>query len=51
MEKIMSETNDTPDRTTQDRELRDDELDAVSGGLVVYSIVAVLIDLLRPAIP
>ena len=29
----------------QDRELRDDELDAVTGGLVVNAIIAVLIGL------
>jgi hypothetical protein len=34
MEKIMSKTNDTSrlGRATQDRELQDDELNAVSGG-------------------
>ena len=32
----------------QDRELRDDELDAVTGGLVVNAIIAVLIGLLIP---
>jgi len=37
------------DRATQDRALRDDELDAVSGGLVVNAIIAVLIGLLLPS--
>jgi hypothetical protein len=37
------------DRATQDRALRDDELDAVSGGLVVNAIIAVLIGMLLPA--
>jgi hypothetical protein len=36
---------------TQVRELRDDELDAVSGGLVVNAIIAVLIGLLLPEPP
>ena len=43
----MSKTNDTSrDELTIDdlnRELRDDELDAVSGSLVVISIISVLI--------
>jgi hypothetical protein len=33
---------------TQDRELRDDELDAASGGLVVIAIIAILIGQLLP---
>jgi hypothetical protein len=36
---------------TQVQELRDDELDAVSGGLVVNAIIAVLIGLLLPEPP
>jgi hypothetical protein len=38
-----------PGRATQDRELRDNELDAVSGGLVVNAVIAVLIHLLLPS--
>ena len=37
-------------RTTQARELQDDELDAVSGGLVVIAIIAILIGLQLPAV-
>ena len=37
-------------RATQNRELQDDELDTVSGGLVVIAIIAVLIPLLLPAV-
>jgi|GraSoiStandDraft_41_1057321.scaffolds.fasta_scaffold5869475_1 hypothetical protein len=49
----MSKSNDTSNlgRATQDRELHDDELDAVSGGLVVNAIIAVLIGLLLPSPP
>lgn len=38
--------------TTNDelRELRDDELDGVSGGLVVISIIGILVGLLLPAV-
>jgi hypothetical protein len=43
-EKIMSKTND------ELRELRDDELDGVSGGLVVIAIIPILIGLLLPAV-
>jgi hypothetical protein len=32
------------------RELRDDEIDAVTGGLVVNAIIAILIGLLLPAV-
>jgi len=32
------------------RELQDDELDAVSGGLVVIAIIAILIGQLLPAV-
>jgi hypothetical protein len=42
MERIMSETKDTS------RELTEAELDAVSGGLVVNAIIAILIPLLVP---
>ena len=45
--KIM---NDLDLGRTQDGELRDDELDAASGGLVVIAIIAVLIGLLVPAV-
>jgi hypothetical protein len=37
-------------RATQGRELQDDELDAVSGGLVVIAIIAILIGQLLPAV-
>jgi hypothetical protein len=37
-------------RATQGRELQDDELDAVSGGLVVIAIIAIQIALLLPAV-
>ena len=40
----MSKSND------ELRELRDDELDGVTGGLVVIAIIAVLIPLLVPAV-
>jgi hypothetical protein len=50
MEKIMSNTNDTSNLTSQDRELRDDELDVVSGGLVVIPIIGILVGLLLPAV-
>jgi hypothetical protein len=35
---------------SQDRELRDDELDAATGGLVVISIIQPLIGLLLPTV-
>jgi hypothetical protein len=37
-------------RAAPDRELRDDELDEVTGGLVVNAIIAVLIGLLHTGI-
>jgi len=40
----MSETND------ELRELRDDEIDGVTGGLVVSSIIGILVGLLLPAV-
>jgi hypothetical protein len=41
MENIMSKTNDTSNlgRATQNRELHDHEMDAVSGGLDVTAII------------
>jgi hypothetical protein len=36
--------------TTATGELRDDELDAVTGGLVVIAIIAILIGPLPPAV-
>ena len=45
--KIM---NDLDLGHTQDGELRDDELDAASGGLVVIAIIAILIGQLLPAV-
>ena len=45
MEMIMSETN-----SEMQSELRDDELDEVTGGLVVIAIIPVLIGLLLPAV-
>jgi hypothetical protein len=44
METIMRSTSD------ELRELQDDDLDAVSGGLVVNAIIAVLICLVLPAV-
>jgi hypothetical protein len=41
MEKIMNDLD--PGRATQSRELQDDELDAVSGGLYVSPIIAILV--------
>ena len=32
------------------RELRDEEIDAVNGGLVVISIIGILVGLLLPAV-
>ena len=45
----MSKTNDTSKLASRDRELRD-ELDAVSGGLVVIPIIGILVGLLLPAV-
>jgi hypothetical protein len=42
--KIMSEPSD------ELRELRDDEIDGVTGGLVVISIIGILVGLLLPAV-
>lgn len=39
-----------PGRATHDFELRDNELDAASGGLVVIAIIAILIGQLQPAV-
>jgi hypothetical protein len=36
--------------TDEVRKLRDDEIDGVTGGLVVNAIIAVLIGLLLPAV-
>jgi len=36
--------------TTATDELRDDELDGVTGGLVVISIIGILVGLLLPAV-
>ena len=44
MERVMSNTSD------ELRELRDEEIDTVNGGLVVIAIIAVLIGLLLPAV-
>ena len=44
MEKILSNTSD------ELRELRDEEIDAVNGGLVVISIIGILVGLLLPAV-
>ena len=44
MEQIMSNASD------ELRELRDEEIDGVNGGLVVIAIIAVLIGLLVPAV-
>jgi hypothetical protein len=48
----MSKTNDTSrlGRAMQDRELQDDELNAVSGGIIAILIGLVLSDT-RPATP
>ena len=52
MEKVMSKTNDTSklDRPAQFRELQADELDGVTGGLVVIPIIGILVGLLLPAV-
>jgi hypothetical protein len=41
---LMNKTND------ELRELRDEEVDAVTGGLVVISIIGILVGLLLPAV-
>jgi lactobin A/cerein 7B family class IIb bacteriocin len=46
METIMSKTEDA----SQVRELRDDELEQVTGGLVVISIIGIVVGLLLPAV-
>ena len=38
----MSKTNDTSKLASRDRELRDDELDIVTGGVVI-SIIGILV--------
>ena len=45
MEPIKSKANDTSnlEHDTQDRELQDNELDEVTGGLVVISIIGILV--------
>jgi hypothetical protein len=43
-ERSMSKTSD------ELRDLRDDEIDGVSGGLVVISIIGILVGLLLPAV-
>jgi len=40
----------TEDASPQIGELRDDELDGVTGGLVVISIIAVFVGMLLPAV-
>jgi hypothetical protein len=50
MQKIMSTTNDASKLASRDRELRDDELDAVSGGLVVIAIISILIAPFLPVV-
>ena len=51
MENVMSKTNDTSKPTTLEdhRPLADHELDTVSGGLVVISVVPILVGLLLEA--
>jgi hypothetical protein len=51
--KIMSKTNDTSKldhAKLENRVLADDELDAVTGGLVVLAIIQPLLGLLLPAV-
>jgi hypothetical protein len=46
----MSNSNVMPELGPDMRVLRDDEVDAVNGGLVVIAIIAILIGLLVPAV-
>jgi hypothetical protein len=46
----MSNLSVTPEVGPDMRVLRDDEVDAVNGGLVVIAIIAILIGLLLPAV-
>ena len=52
MENVMSKTNDTSKPTTLEdhRPLADNELDAVTGGLVVLAIIQPLIALVLPLV-
>jgi hypothetical protein len=52
VEKIMGKSDDSSKlgREPQMRELRDDELDGVTGGLVVIPIIMTLVGLLLPAV-
>jgi hypothetical protein len=47
---LMSNPNLASDVDLDLRVLRDDEVDAVNGGLVVIAIIAVLIGMLVPAV-
>jgi hypothetical protein len=46
----MNHSNVTLEPGVDVRVLRDDEVDAVEGGLVVIAIIAILIGLLLPAV-
>jgi hypothetical protein len=48
--KIMSKTNDTSKLASRDRELRDDELEVVTGGIIAILIGLSLSDA-RPSTP
>ena len=48
--KIMSKTNDTSKLASRDRELRDDELEVVTGGIIAILIGLSLSDA-RPSKP